>query len=92
MTRIEAIGWPHAPFVIPKEVYADWDAKAQGQAAETAWNASFAAYKAAHPALYDRAVNAGKDRADALNPTEGRADTDMGEANNGAPVEEEGPF
>jgi hypothetical protein len=35
--------------------------------------------KADHPALYDRAVNAGKDRADALNPAEGRADEQMGE-------------
>ncbi|HOS87525.1 MAG TPA: 1-deoxy-D-xylulose-5-phosphate synthase N-terminal domain-containing protein, partial [Burkholderiaceae bacterium] len=50
LTR-EAIGWTSAPFVIPKEVYADWDAKDQGQAAEAAWNASFAAYKAAYPEL-----------------------------------------
>jgi transketolase len=33
LTR-EAIGWTSAPFVIPKAVYADWDAKDQGQAAE----------------------------------------------------------
>ena len=45
-----AIGWSHAPFVIPKEVYADWDAKAAGRAAEQAWNEKFAAYKAAFPA------------------------------------------
>ena len=50
LTR-EAIGWPHAPFVIPKDVYAAWDAKAAGSAAEKAWNDKFAAYKAAHPAL-----------------------------------------
>jgi len=50
LTR-EAIGWTSAPFVIPKAVYADWDAKEQGQAAEAAWNASFAAYKAAYPEL-----------------------------------------
>jgi transketolase len=50
LTR-EAIGWPHAPFVIPKDVYAAWDAKANGSAAEKAWNDKFAAYKAAHPAL-----------------------------------------
>jgi transketolase len=50
LTR-EAIGWPHAPFVIPKDVYAAWDAKAAGGAAEKAWNDKFAAYKAAHPAL-----------------------------------------
>ncbi|HSV50938.1 MAG TPA: transketolase [Burkholderiaceae bacterium] len=50
LTR-EAIGWNYAPFVVPKEVYADWDAKAKGQEAEAAWNAKFAAYKAAYPEL-----------------------------------------
>ena len=46
-----AIGWSHAPFVIPKEVYADWDAKVAGKAAEAAWKEKFAAYQAAFPAL-----------------------------------------
>ncbi len=46
-----ALGWDAAPFVIPKEVYADWDAKDKGKAAEAAWNDKFAAYKAAHPDL-----------------------------------------
>jgi transketolase len=50
LTR-EAIGWPHKPFVVPKDIYAAWDAKAAGAAAEAAWNDKFAAYKAAHPAL-----------------------------------------
>ena len=50
LTR-EALGWPHAPFVIPKDVYADWDAKERGTAAEKLWNDKFAGYKAAHPAL-----------------------------------------
>ena len=50
LTR-EALGWPHAPFVIPKDVYAAWDAKAAGHAREKSWNERFAAYKAAHPAL-----------------------------------------
>ncbi len=50
LTR-ESIGWNHAPFVIPKEVYADWDAKESGKAAEAAWKEQFAAYQAAHPAL-----------------------------------------
>ena len=49
LTR-EALGWSHEPFKIPKEVYADWDAKAAGAEREAAWNASFAAYKAAFPA------------------------------------------
>jgi transketolase len=49
LTRAE-IGWRHAPFVIPKEVYADWDAKEEGKAAEQAWKGKFAAYQAAFPA------------------------------------------
>jgi transketolase len=44
------IGWPHEPFVIPADVYAGWDQKAKGAAAEAAWNTKFAAYKAAFPA------------------------------------------
>ena len=46
-----ALGWTHPPFVIPKEVYAAWDAKAAGAAAEKSWNEKFAAYKTAHPEL-----------------------------------------
>ena len=45
-----AIGWAHEPFVIPADVYAGWDAKAKGAAAEAAWDTKFAAYKAAFPA------------------------------------------
>jgi transketolase len=44
-----AIGWHHAPFDIPEEVYAAWDAKARGAALENAWNATFADYKTAYP-------------------------------------------
>ncbi len=43
------LGWEHAPFVIPDEIYAGWDAKEAGAAAEAAWNEKFAAYKAAYP-------------------------------------------
>src|SRR6476620_1268664 len=50
LTR-EALNWPHAPFEIPKESYDAWDAKAKGLAAEAAWDAKFAAYKAAYPEL-----------------------------------------
>ncbi len=49
LTR-EALGWTAEPFKIPKEVYADWDAKAAGKAREAEWNKAFAAYKAAFPA------------------------------------------
>lgn len=47
----EALGWTHAPFVIPSDIYAAWDAKTAGQAKEQAWNAQFAAYQAAYPEL-----------------------------------------
>jgi len=46
-----ALGWTHPPFVIPKEVYAAWDAKAAGAAAEKSWSEKFAAYKVAYPEL-----------------------------------------
>lgn len=47
----EFLGWKHDPFVIPSEIYAAWDAKEAGKAAESSWNDKFAAYEAAHPAL-----------------------------------------
>jgi transketolase len=50
LTR-ESIGWNYPPFTIPKEVYADWDAKAAGKANEQAWNDTFVAYKAKFPDL-----------------------------------------
>ncbi len=46
-----AIDWHHAPFEMPKEVYADWNAAAKGKAQEAEWKTTFAAYKAVHPAL-----------------------------------------
>ncbi|HVL76099.1 MAG TPA: transketolase, partial [Noviherbaspirillum sp.] len=45
----EAIGWPYAPFEIPDDVYAAWDAKAAGAAAEQEWNALFKAYDERFP-------------------------------------------
>ncbi|EPY4956145.1 transketolase, partial [Klebsiella pneumoniae] len=42
LTR-EALGWKHAPFDIPSDIYAQWDAKEAGQAKEAAWNEKFAA-------------------------------------------------
>jgi transketolase len=50
LTR-ESIGWEHAPFVVPKEVYSDWDAKEAGALAQKEWTEAFNAYKAAYPAL-----------------------------------------
>ena len=45
------IGWNYPPFVVPDEIYAGWDAKAKGAAAEAAWNETFAKYKKLHPEL-----------------------------------------
>ena len=50
LTR-DAIGWSHDPFVIPEEVYADWDAKAEGEQLVADWNQRFAAYQKAFPEL-----------------------------------------
>ena len=47
----ENLGWKHEPFEIPKEIYAGWDAKSKGAAAEKHWNDKFAAYKKAYPEL-----------------------------------------
>ncbi|MCT8545129.1 transketolase [Glaesserella parasuis] len=47
----EYLKWEHAPFVIPAEIYAEWDAKAKGLLAEKEWNAKFAAYATAYPEL-----------------------------------------
>ncbi len=46
-----AIGWAHAPFEIPEGIYAAWDARAAGAAAESAWQHMFEGYRAAHPEL-----------------------------------------
>ena len=50
LTRKE-LGWEHPPFVVPDDIYAGWNAKEKGAAAEAAWNETFAAYKAANPEL-----------------------------------------
>jgi transketolase len=45
----EAIGWSHAPFEVPADIYAFWDAKARGAEQQAAWEKRFAAYTAAFP-------------------------------------------
>ncbi len=55
-----ALGWTHAPFEIPAEVYAGFDAKTKGEAAEAAWNTAFAAYRKEFPELaaeFERRAN-----------------------------------
>ncbi|WP_241672961.1 transketolase [Lacisediminimonas profundi] len=45
----DAIVWPHVPFDVPAEVYADWDARQSGAALENQWSERFAAYSKAFP-------------------------------------------
>ncbi len=47
----ENLGWPHGPFEVPDDVYAGWDGREKGSAAEQAWNEAFAAYEQAEPDL-----------------------------------------
>ena len=47
----EAIGWPHAPFMVPQPVLDAWNAKRRGAAAERKWKKLVAAYGQAHPEL-----------------------------------------
>jgi transketolase len=50
LTR-ENLGWPHAPFEIPADVYEGWDAKEVGAKAETSWNDRFENYRREYPEL-----------------------------------------
>ncbi|WP_028081729.1 transketolase [Solimonas soli] len=49
LTR-QQLSWPHAPFEIPTEIRAGWDAQAKGAARERNWNALFEDYAAKFPA------------------------------------------
>uniref|UniRef100_UPI000367413E transketolase n=1 Tax=Psychromonas ossibalaenae TaxID=444922 RepID=UPI000367413E len=56
----KALGWNYGDFEIPADIYADWDNKTDGQAAEAAWDEKFAAYASAFPELaseYKRRIN-----------------------------------
>ncbi|MFN3630132.1 MAG: transketolase family protein, partial [Casimicrobiaceae bacterium] len=44
-----ALGWTHAPFVIPEHIYAGWDARVAGEALRSDWQQRFDAYRAAFP-------------------------------------------
>ena len=46
-----ALGWMHAPFVVPQAIYDAWDARPRGARLERDWSAAFAAYAAEHPQL-----------------------------------------
>ena len=83
LTR-KQIGWNHAPFDIPKEVYEAWNGVQAGTAAELDWDTRFAAYRAAYPDLAHSFLRrmagdlpAGFDAliADALKATDAKAET-----------------
>ncbi|MBK6582799.1 MAG: transketolase [Gammaproteobacteria bacterium] len=44
-----ALGWEHAPFHIPADIYAGWDARTRGAAAEAAWQQRLEDYRVAFP-------------------------------------------
>ena len=46
-----ALDWHSAPFVVPDDVYAHWDARSSGSASEAAWQSTFAAYQVDCPEL-----------------------------------------
>jgi len=47
----ETLGWSHAPFFVPSDVYAGWSAKDKGAVQEKDWNARFDSYAESYPEL-----------------------------------------
>ncbi len=47
----EELGWPHAPFVVPEEIAAAWNATETGFMAETAWKEKLVEYEEEYPEL-----------------------------------------
>jgi transketolase len=45
-----ALGWTAAPFTVPDEVAAEWNARERGQAAERGWRERFERYRSRYPA------------------------------------------
>ena len=79
-----AIGWTHAAFEIPANVYAAWSARAAGAEREAAWDKTFAAYSKVFPteaAEFTRRLsgklpaNWAKTSADFIAATQAKAET-----------------
>ncbi|MCP4047501.1 MAG: transketolase [Gammaproteobacteria bacterium] len=47
----ETLGWEHPAFEIPDDIYAGWDGKSKGAAAESDWEQRFASYQESYPEL-----------------------------------------
>ena len=47
----EQLGWAHAPFEIPSDIYEGWDASAKGASAQSSWNEQLDAYRKEFPDL-----------------------------------------
>ena len=47
----EQLGWAHAPFEIPSDLYEGWDASAKGASAQSSWNEQLEAYRKEFPDL-----------------------------------------
>ncbi|GAB2720915.1 transketolase [Halomonas garicola] len=45
----EQLGWHHAPFHVPEDIYVGWDAREAGKARQAEWDARFARYADAFP-------------------------------------------
>jgi len=45
------LNWPHEAFVVPDDIYSQWDQKEKGQTKQAQWNKAFAEYKSAYPEL-----------------------------------------
>ncbi len=47
----QALGWNHEPFVIPQDIYDEWNNIAKGQEFEDVWNSKFSKYAEVFPEL-----------------------------------------
>ena len=57
-----ALDWHHAPFEVPGDIYAGWDARQRGAARRREWRARLDAWRAVHPceaAEFDRRMAGG---------------------------------
>lgn len=46
----QTLGWTHAAFEIPQDIYAHWDAREKGAAAQAGWQDLFERYREQYPA------------------------------------------